>query len=364
MKKNWLSFTKARKIVRGLGLKKRAEWRRYDKQELYKINVPHAPEMVYPKEWNGMGDWLGTGNKRGFQDRDYLPFKEARDFVRGLGLVNENEWRKYIIGKSHISRIPKIPIAPRCVYEKEWESMGDWLGNGKGINHKQYFVNENFFKKWSHNMAYVFGLWFADGSIVKTKTGGRVFDITLDKKDKYLLDNISKVMKSSYPIHKNRNCFRIQFSSKEIIKDIIGLGGKYRKSLDCNFPYVPKKYLPDFIRGEFDGDGCIYCCNKNGAYYASIRSGSKLFSQSTIYALKKAIPNFKGNIYKSTYKLQNGEIGLCYSIMFNTNDTRRLRNFMYQNNPQLKMLRKYNLFQKAGQLTTLSRNSSEQNVSA
>lgn len=237
--------------------------------------------------------------------------------------------------------------------------MGDWIGNGTGANKKKYYINDNFFKKWSHDMAYVFGLWFADGSIVKEN----YFDITLHKNDKYLLEKISKIMKSSYPIHKNKNCFRIQFGSKTIVEDIIKLGGKYRKSLDCKFPHIPKKYLPDFIRGEFDGDGCV-CCGKNkNEYYASIRSGSKSFSKSLVDVLRKSIANFKGSIYKSTYKLQSGKIGVCYSIMFNANDTRRLRDFMYKNSPKLKMIRKWNLFKKAGGTTILSRNKKGQYIS-
>jgi hypothetical protein len=37
-------------------------------------------------------------------------------------------------------------------------------------------------------MAYVLGLWFADGCIY----GGKMFDITLHAKDKYILKQISK----------------------------------------------------------------------------------------------------------------------------------------------------------------------------
>nr|DAN97189.1 MAG TPA: RRNA intron-encoded endonuclease [Caudoviricetes sp.] len=36
-------------------------------------------------------------------------------------------------------------------------------------------------------MAYVLGFWFADGCIYR----GRIFDITLHKKDKYILKKIA-----------------------------------------------------------------------------------------------------------------------------------------------------------------------------
>ena len=58
-----------------------------------------------------MGDWLGTGRTRQFR-----PYKEAREFVRKLGLKNTNEWIKYC--KS--GKKPKdIPWDPSKAYKKE-----------------------------------------------------------------------------------------------------------------------------------------------------------------------------------------------------------------------------------------------------
>ena len=41
-----------------------------------------------------MGDWLGTGTIAP-RLREYRSFKEARAFVRSLGLKSEAEWRAY-----------------------------------------------------------------------------------------------------------------------------------------------------------------------------------------------------------------------------------------------------------------------------
>ena len=41
-----------------------------------------------------MGDWLGTGTIASYL-REYRSFKEARAFVRSLGLKSETEWRAY-----------------------------------------------------------------------------------------------------------------------------------------------------------------------------------------------------------------------------------------------------------------------------
>lgn len=67
-----------------------------------------------------------------FLSRAWLPFEEARVFVRGLKLASESEWQLYISGKMpHLTPLPNnIPRAPWAVYEnKGWISMGDFLGS-------------------------------------------------------------------------------------------------------------------------------------------------------------------------------------------------------------------------------------------
>ena len=57
----------------------------------------------------------------------WMPFEEARDYVRGLGFKNLKEWLNYF--KSN--KIPKdIPISAAKVYNKlGWISWGNFLGN-------------------------------------------------------------------------------------------------------------------------------------------------------------------------------------------------------------------------------------------
>jgi len=305
-------------------------------------------------KWKGWGNWLGTGNicNHIVNKKDFLSFYKTRKFVRSLKLTNTKDWQKFIKNKSNILKIPSHPME---IYKTEWIDMGDWLGTGvKAHCYRKYKVNHNFFKKWSHNMAYVFGLWFADGSIVKTKTGGRVFDITLHKNDRHSLENVLKAMKSNYPVRKNRNCCFIQINSKTIVKDIIKIGGKYRKSLDCNFPYVPKKYLPDFIRGEFDGDGSIYFLINKKRYGTSFASGSISFVKKLHKILKIETPSLNGSISGLKYKKTNA----AYNLNFGAYDTIRLKNFMYKNNPKLKMIRKWELFKNANKIKLLFRDKS------
>ena len=55
----------------------------------------------------------------------WLPFEEAREFVRALGLVSGSKWREYC---NSGNKPNNIPSSPRFVYKDKWISMGDWLG--------------------------------------------------------------------------------------------------------------------------------------------------------------------------------------------------------------------------------------------
>jgi superfamily II DNA or RNA helicase len=122
-KKEWRSFEEAREFARGLGLKGQREWRDYCKSGNRPEDIPMNPDRAYSSEFQGYGDWLGTGRRRG----QWRPFDEARDFARRLGLKSESEWRDYC--KSD-EKPNDIPSAPNQVYNSEFKGMGDWLGTG------------------------------------------------------------------------------------------------------------------------------------------------------------------------------------------------------------------------------------------
>lgn len=65
----------------------------------------------------------------------YLPFEEARDFVRKLGLKNTNEWIAY----TKSNNFPEfLPVSPNSVYN-EFTTYGDFLGNGYVANRQRNY---------------------------------------------------------------------------------------------------------------------------------------------------------------------------------------------------------------------------------
>ena len=115
--KQYRSFTESREFVHALGVTGQQQWQKeYVKSGNKPEDIPSNPQKVYEKEWKGWGDWTGTGNVAP-SNKQYRPYKEAREFVRSLGLKGVKEWKEYC--KSG-NKPDDIPASPWNVY-KEWK---------------------------------------------------------------------------------------------------------------------------------------------------------------------------------------------------------------------------------------------------
>jgi hypothetical protein len=101
-KSSFKSYEDARIFVHTLKLESSTQWEKYCKDQLPELgkrpaDIPASPKGRYAgKGWKGWGDFLGNGN---IAPRDkkkvYLPFEQAREFARSLGLKSSVEWYKY-----------------------------------------------------------------------------------------------------------------------------------------------------------------------------------------------------------------------------------------------------------------------------
>ena len=130
---------------------------------------------------------------------------------------------------------------------------------------KKYTINERYFDEIdTPHKAYFLGLLFADGNCSKN---GHVIQISLQERDKYILDIFNKEIESNRelkyrelsknnPNHQNQ--YLLAISNKHMWESLNKLGMIPNKSLQLCFPeLLPEKYYKDFIRGYFDGDGHI-----------------------------------------------------------------------------------------------------------
>lgn len=144
------SFEAAKSYVRELGLHSYADWRVFAKSGKLPLDIPTNPNRTYRDFWIGWGDWLGT-NEIAPTKREFLPFVEARNFARGLGLKSQMEWRNF----TKSNRMPtNIPTAPNQVYKGQgWLGYGDWLGTGRIANQNKRFLSFGEAKKFVHELS-------------------------------------------------------------------------------------------------------------------------------------------------------------------------------------------------------------------
>lgn len=197
-------------------------------------------------------------------------------------------------------------------------------------NARKWRINQDYFKTWSRNMAYILGLWFADGCIY----GGKMFDITIQVKDKYILKCVADELGFEGKLYDyvDRQVARLNFSCRVIYEDIISLGGIEHKGNIMAFPQVPDEYLTDFIRGYFDGAGCVMFI-KNNRINSAFTSGSKRFLDSLLIVLREKA-GVEGGSYDPSSK----------SLRFGKRDTIRLGQYIYKDDPELFLLRKRKKF--------------------
>lgn len=88
--------------------------------------------------------------------------------------------------------------------------------------------------------------------------------------DKQILEDISILTECRTPFKSgitsaNNQMYKIDFRDSEVINDLKQLGLHQRKTLTVEYPNnIPENYHKDFIRGVFDGDGCIHFSLKKG----------------------------------------------------------------------------------------------------
>lgn len=144
--------------------------------------------------------------------------------------------------------------------------------NGYDTTRDIYNVDESFFEVINtKEKAYILGLIYADGSVCNRSRGYR-FAIVLQDRDRYMLNNIAKIMKFDGPIlqrkkyqEHHRDCYVLEINRKSLVNQLMRLGCVPNKSLKLTFPssdIVPSQYLSHFFRGVWDGDGCL-CTSRN-----------------------------------------------------------------------------------------------------
>lgn len=122
--------------------------------------------------------------------------------------------------------------------------------------------------------------------------------ITLSLTDKQIIELLAPLMidqdkRKIYQYKPLKNNSSISYTiintNKSAIEKLSDLGITPNKTYTQSFPNIPTEYLYDFLRGVFDGDGCVYISNKthNKYYSISFTTASSTFADGLFNALRQ-----------------------------------------------------------------------------
>jgi len=200
-----------------------------------------------------------------------------------------------------------------------------YINRAKDAFVRKYYCNNNYFNNIkTERQAYWLGLIAADGCVM-TKNRN-IISITLHNNDSNILSVFLNDLQSNYPLHyqKRDKCCRILIESKQIVKDLSIYNIKPQKTFNFRFPNkLNKKLYNHFIRGYFDGDGCIYISKINQIEYSITSNEDFLKELQNVLILKCKLNKTKLKQYKRT-KIKT-------MVYYGNKQAEKIYNYMYKN---------------------------------
>ena len=200
-------------------------------------------------------------------------------------------------------------------------------------------------------MAYVLGFFAADGTMILNNRGAHFIEFHIT--DRSLLYALRRAVGSDHKIAtrtrdvKWKLGYRLQVGSKAWFTDLQTLGFTPNKSSSMKFPVIPDAFFGAFVRGYFDGDGCVYFkkhivkdrTEPRWIFSTRFTSGSKDFLVSLLGRLRLCGIN-GGFIVEKTRG---------HELVFSHRDSVALFHIMYDTMPvgATFLRRKYVIFRKA-----------------
>jgi len=224
--------------------------------------------------------------------------------------------------------------------------------------HNRYNCNFDFFKHWTDEMAYVLGFLYADGDTTDA-ISSRTQYIEFSSTDKDILKEIKVVMNSGHPlflrpahlvkhrngIYKSNNSFIFRIGSRTMFNDLIELGVTPHKSKTIIFPSsIPEEYLRHFVRGYFDGDGCVYFRQLRSTTKPLMVKGlSIIFTSGSFLFLEKLEEIIRNRLILNHRGVHRNN--RAFQLRYYTRDSIKIFKFLYKSCPKhLCLRRKFNIF--------------------
>lgn len=214
----------------------------------------------------------------------------------------------YISHKTTLEEVGKLfGLGVTCIEQVLIRNNIDRLKSSDFI--RKYTIDEDYFLDInSDTKAYILGFIYADGNI-----GGSNYkmSISLQEDDKDILVKMNQAFKSDRPLmyreppkkYPNRKPqYTLVVENKKFCQNLMKHGVNPRKSYNATFPIqISNKFYKSFIRGIFDGDGCI-TQSKRGDCHISFTGTNELMN-----SIGDIIEN-ELKIKKHIYLAQNSKV--------------------------------------------------------
>lgn len=181
---------------------------------------------------------------------------------------------------------------------------------------------------WSPELVYAIGLIATDGCLYND---GRHInfttkDLQLARTFKQCLNLQNKIGSKNSGYGNKRSYYVVQFGNIGFYNFLIKIGLTTAKSKTIGKILIPKKYIPDLIRGLFDGDGSFYY------YYDPRWKSSFLFYLSFASASKNHLLWLQGLLKKRLGVIGHGIIAPykgVYQLKFAKAESRKIIKMLY-----------------------------------
>lgn len=166
------------------------------------------------------------------------------------------------------------------------------------------------------------GVICADGCLAEHANGYHCLNIT--SKDLGWLEQIRQTLRAGHKIGQKRRAYQLQIRHQGIYNCLLGYGLTPRKSKTLQLPPVPEEVFSDFVRGYFDGDGCVTIWQETRWRHTwqmktTFTSGSKKFLEALRARLSAEARMTSGSMW----------FGRAYNLRYTIADSMKLCRFMY-----------------------------------
>lgn len=220
--------------------------------------------------------------------------------------------------------------------------------NGIDVDRYTYHFDEHYFDIIdTQEKAYYMGMLWADGHNCIER--GSII-IELQEQDAALLEKLNALVKNERPIRRQnlhdknpnwQNQYRLVLQSKYTSNVLESYGMFQNKSLVLTFPsWLNKSLYASFIRGYFDGDGCITLQSSNHNRSAMINMvGTKMFLEKVSDIIQTTL-----DVGVSIERDKRARDPICILRCSKRDDVVKILNWLYCD-ANIYMQRKYDKYQ-------------------